>query len=355
VANLLEKPSRWYIPLLAYAILVFLLLLLLLAGEEILRWRGAYLAYCERSGIGCKTEEESMTTPWVTTWPSNHHEVYQTLEFRQEFDTNSEGLLGPLPGKHKSAREKRILFLGDSFTFGVGATDGKGLVEVFSENLRKRSHFPYVVMNGGLPGSDPIYSLELLRHRLITYRPDLVVLVINSSDLPDIISRGGEERYDENGMLRHRQRNLLQIAATHSFLVRAFLRGILGYSQDFISPAENELRRETALEALKKAVLEFRGLGRENGFRFLVLGLPIIGDINMDQKNYANSLLLQIMQSIRETGVRVLDLYPEMHKRLGIRPVSEYVWANDQHYNSFGYKAAGDTIFAELNKNKLIP
>lgn len=73
---------------------------------------------------------------------------------------------------------RRVLFLGDSGTFGSGVA----VTDTFTRHLdaRLRQEFPnrkFEVMNFGVPGFAPTESFELLRSRLVRLQPDHVFFV----------------------------------------------------------------------------------------------------------------------------------------------------------------------------------
>jgi len=76
----------------------------------------------------------------------------------------------------------RILFVGDSVSYGTTYVDQKDiLVEQIGTKLRERN-FPAVVLNASSPGWAPANELGYLTQRGL-YAADLVVLVYNTQDL----------------------------------------------------------------------------------------------------------------------------------------------------------------------------
>ena len=73
----------------------------------------------------------------------------------------------------------RILCLGDSFTFGVGAENGndypRQLERLLNENCQDKK---FIVYNRGIPGQNSSMVLKRLVHNINTYRPDTILLLI---------------------------------------------------------------------------------------------------------------------------------------------------------------------------------
>lgn len=90
--------------------------------------------------------------------------------------TNRDGLRGPdLP--EKAPGERRVLLLGDSFTWGLGVEFDEAIPAQLERLLRADAAGPVRVGNAGMWGTGPRewgYTLE--RHRA-TFQPDLVVAV----------------------------------------------------------------------------------------------------------------------------------------------------------------------------------
>ncbi len=79
---------------------------------------------------------------------------------------------------------KRIIAIGDSFTFGHGVHRGKNWVKILEQNLW--SHFPddsIEVINAGYSGSSPHYYVKTLRYTVPRLNPTHVLLCIQSGDL----------------------------------------------------------------------------------------------------------------------------------------------------------------------------
>jgi lysophospholipase L1-like esterase len=346
----LPKEKKYFVILSLFT--VGICALILFAGECILRWQGTVSLYCERTKMECvKDENESLSEPWVWTWAPNQHTRISTGEFVQDIQLNKEGLTGSLPTPGKMKGEKRILFLGDSFTFGIGATEGPGWVETFASLLHSRSEH-YRVLNGGVPGSDPVFELELLKRKLLKYHPDLVVVVINSSDLSDLMYRGGESRFTKRGRLNKPKTTVLQRLAFRSHLVRAFLSRILGYSADFyLSQSDSFRLKEDALANLMKTFARFETLSHEHGFQLKVLALPTFSEFG----NYIGCYLWQSKEALERGGIPVFDLYSALDPKMQEAKKGEMAWPLDGHYTSRGYKLIGEAVDSLFREKNLIP
>ena len=106
--------------------------------------------------------------------------VTEQLNPRKFYRRNLLGLRGEDPVTPKPEGLQRVLFLGDSFTFGSGVTDDAAIFPAQVERLlneRRSDTGSFEVQNGGLPGSQTGDWVELWERVRDVLEPDLVVLV----------------------------------------------------------------------------------------------------------------------------------------------------------------------------------
>lgn len=80
--------------------------------------------------------------------------------------------------------------LGDSFTECMGSTGDSTF-----EHLLAWGNDSLEVMNCGMAGSDPFFEYKLFEDKLLKYKPDDVFVFVNVSDIFDVMTRGGFERF----------------------------------------------------------------------------------------------------------------------------------------------------------------
>src|SRR5262249_55474855 len=109
----------------------------------------------------------------------NSHGQFSRLEFRHAVDINSLGMRDR-EVTDKRPNELRVAFLGDSFTWGVGATYGERFTEVL-ERLDPRVN----ALNFGVSGYSPIqYLLQI--DKVLAFKPDYVIVAFClGNDLTD--------------------------------------------------------------------------------------------------------------------------------------------------------------------------
>jgi lysophospholipase L1-like esterase len=123
-------------------------------------------------------------------------------EFRMEFTTNSLGHRGPEP---QAFPERGILFLGDSFTEGLGVSDGEEFPALVRSALIRRNGDDVVpVINAGIGNTGNGRWLKFLRREGKRYNPQLIVLQLMDNDFHENV----HERLfvaSENGTLTEQQ------------------------------------------------------------------------------------------------------------------------------------------------------
>ena len=214
--RILGKVFSFQRPLLTNIRLMLISFIILWAGAELFLRYGLkrYSSYSEKNSeflyVSPYTVKESN---WSPVWQKNLH-VYKPnyrsslnfAEYAYHIQTNSEGLREaeiPVPNPHS---DYRILALGDSFTEGRGAgqdsTWPKSLERKLNASAGSRKT---MVINAGISGSDPFFEYQLLKERLLKYNPNMVIVAINSSDIDDLIIRGGMERFQPGGILKYKE------------------------------------------------------------------------------------------------------------------------------------------------------
>lgn len=99
--------------------------------------------------------------------------------------TNSLGLRDEEPVLPKPEGVYRILFLGDSYTYGWKVTREESFVRVCGAMLGHSGGLEVEVVNGGVASYSPMLGFLSYRHHLHVVEPDLVVVQVDMSDVQD--------------------------------------------------------------------------------------------------------------------------------------------------------------------------
>jgi hypothetical protein len=104
--------------------------------------------------------------------------------FTYRYSNNSLGWRGRREYQLQKQTRYRVLFLGDSFTYGIGVNDGQTFPARVEKEL-KADRLSVEVMNAGCPGKGTDYELKLFQTVGYKFHPDLTVLCFFCNDFQD--------------------------------------------------------------------------------------------------------------------------------------------------------------------------
>lgn len=165
---------------------VWLVVLLLANTRRIIRrWRQVLLSVV---AVALTLLVLHLASPLILSrWVMPDHRT--DLDHRpkpQPGHTNEDGVQPPLPSANYKPHNYNVVFLGDSFTRGVGVRHDKNFVSLVEGQLRARfKGLQVMVVNFAWEGSSPLLQLRQLRDIGGKYSPDLVVQVLDMGDFRD--------------------------------------------------------------------------------------------------------------------------------------------------------------------------
>jgi lysophospholipase L1-like esterase len=261
------------------------LLLSLLLAEAIVALTvsgtGAGIHFAARQRGCCQIDPEL-----IWTFRPNVSGTWGTDEFQETSAINSLGMRDHEVAP-KRAGERRIVAIGDSFTYGHGVQLEESYPKVVERRLAERGvgEPPVTVLNAGQPGygMDQIYKSFVLRR--LALEPDLVLVGVHTTDVTIDVDKSLFGLHDGALVPLDARHNWIHVQGT-----------ILEYLPRFV--AASQLAR-LALSALQnvpalrqtpplseaqlydwqrdKAVAEItalRDLGKQRGFRVAVVLMP---------------------------------------------------------------------------------
>ena len=151
---------------------------------------------------------------------------------RDSISINSLGFRGDDFSAEKPLEVYRIFMLGGSTMFGHGATSDQttipGYVQKQFENNYK--NFNVEVINSGVQGADSFNELELIKTRLLSYAPDMVVVYDGWNDLR------AENSPEE---IRDNWRSICDLGVENNFDVIIALQPIAGFGNKSLTEQES--------------------------------------------------------------------------------------------------------------------
>ena len=303
--------------------------------------------------------------------------ITNRIEFDTRFAINRQGLRGPEIGP-KASGTLRVLVLGDSFAFGVGAQEAETYPAQLQRILRSRG-VRAEVLNAGAPGFGVPDEVAWFQRWGWTLEPDVVLLtVFVANDLQDA-APGGPKAVAVDGALMiagERKRSLSRWLYYHSHLYvllkTSALGGAVRHALGMAAPLETrELRSELDLyakgrlpkdlsagsNATAKAIA---GLARSaGGARVVAVILPSL--LQVDPRRWQAALHRFSLPPQAYDRERPNRLFRAMFARYGIPAVDltpsfaaamrrgeRIYYSIDQHLTPVGYRLAAEVVAEAL-------
>ena len=319
-------------------------ILMLMIAELAIRASGIYKTYAERSGGGYSSPYACINKSWYHVLSPHQPFNQYKKEFPTSWTANNEGL------KDKdftvAKRDKRIMILGDSYTEGVGAFNDSSFPRQLSRILADSFHHPTEVWNCGLSGSDPIYEFRLFNDKLLKYDPDMVMLVINFTDIDDAMARGGFDRFMSDGSVHYKNGPWFEPLYEHSHIIRALVHFVFRYNRLFIRPKDALVRKQEAISNLETAIDSFSKVCGHKNIKLLFVFHPNEPDI----KNKDKYEVTPLISYCQKKELPYIDIRQELYQ-MGIDSANaqNLFWPIDGHCNNKGYQ-----YFAKSTCKKVI-
>lgn len=250
---------------------------------------------------------------------------------------------------------RRIVVLGDSFTFGVGVN----FDETFSKRLERRlneSGAPHEVINFGISGYNSSLELATYREAAARFKPDLVILgyVLNDTQR---MGGGGERFVGEAESARSHFLSVHHAMKRHSLLYR-FLAPRVGavaglFNARYALGATHAMIRSFADDApgwleSRQALLDIVREAREAGAETLVVIFPMMLDFATYPLKDAHTSITRFCQ---DHGIAVLDMLPAFAGQ----DASELTVLLDGHPNGRAHEIFATGIYEHLLRNYAPP
>ena len=146
---------------------------------------------------------------------------------------NSLGFRGDEFSKIKPDRTYRIFMLGSSPMFGYGATSDETTIPGFTQKFLDKTDFGFdiEVINSGVQAADSSKELKLVKQKLITFSPDLIIIYDGWNDLRSNISPNG---------LKENWESACEIGNKNNFDTIISIQPIAGFGNKKLTQQESE-------------------------------------------------------------------------------------------------------------------
>lgn len=244
----------------------------------------------------------------------------------------------------------RILFLGDSFTYGQGVADGQNrfsdIIEREINHLAENDSGSYHIYNAARPGTNPDDWLGYYEKLQPLYIPDHVFAIFFLRDGTTLCTsfRCYEDVFNEiRGEFEDR------FLYRYSYIGKLiFNRAMIQqfsdfYSQQIISAYLGNSTETAQWQIQKEALVQIRDLSQEQGSSFHLIIFPIL--YNLDENYQFYDVEEEISHFANNENIPVFSLTPGF---IGEEASDLWISANDQHPNERGHQIAAETLFPYL-------
>lgn len=273
----------------------------------------------------------------------NSIRTHLTKEFKYSYMTNELGLRGKLPPLQKDSNEFRIVILGDSFAEGFGAPNDSTLSFLLQKNLDKsyNTSNKVIIINGGICGSNPIYQVQLYNNLLVEYKPNMVIMMVNSTDINDL------EYVLNSGTLP-----INEYFNAVSHLWRAWYFAIFNSEIDNSKSSKRiRIKRQKNINEITNILRKFKSNLEVENINFFVIYHPVLDEIAIDYYTYKPSF--ELVSTLLKNDMLDINLIEDF-KKMGFiyrNQTEQYYWVEDGHFNGKGYNLIANIISKKLVRN----
>jgi len=381
--------------------LTFALLIFILTGEAFLRTFRPQKTYSTLLSLTGEQYREGEFIPF--TLKPNYKAKMPSMEFPGKFvskTTNSFGLRGKEITLDKPAGIKRILILGDSYTFGLYVGDDETYPAVL-ENLFLRDSEKVEVINAGYAdGWSPDEHYAWLVNKGLRFKPDLVIYGFFIGNDIDGINESTWKERDKNGLPTKIINNSIYIdkfgrirskvkdnktvgvefvykipIIRESHLAIFFARIIETMTKKFEKQYANNGWGENPFEFIleeksneenskreklfQKLVKGMNSVAAENQAKFLLLMITINFQVDnsllpkvIGNNNYSvkRNYFEEIKPILKENKIYYLDLLEEMRQN----PSKYFPDNGEVHFNSKGHEFTANMLKETIDRMNLL-
>lgn len=265
-------------------------------------------------------------------------------------------LLGYRDIEHHTAKDEhvyRILFLGDSFTFGSGI---KNLEDTYPKLIEKMLNIEYDSIKVeavifAKEGYSVLDELNALKRKGLSFEPDLIIL---GYFLNDAEEKGSKKGYEDllyaHYIIPYELGDLMYKYSLFYYFLESRLKKMIGSRKSYEDYIEHLYSDSNPyFKQHKKDLEELIKIANTNKIPLLVIMIPSPG---VDFKDYPYLKINKYIQEISESNrVSYLDLLPYFQE---YEPKDIRISLFDAHMNELGHKIMAYAVLDYLQKNSLL-
>ena len=282
---------------------------------------------------------------------------FRRPDFDAEIAQGPDGWRRPEPAP-PSNPSRRVLFLGDSFTWGWGVSQG----ELFTDRLQQRLP-DTAVYNRGVNGFGTSQEYLLLQQELARHKYDAVALMFFQNDVGDNVNpkRGRRPLFALEGdrlVPRNQPPKRLMNPVVRFFKDHSRLYQLLDFRISLVVRSLDDDREVTphpektqvdyhdlpGATVTMRLLREMRRLARDHGSEFVIVYLPHHGEIAglTSSYPYIEAVHAMIRDVAATDGIPLVDLTEPFRQQAQRGRV--VVYPHDEHWTPEGHRLAADVL-----------
>ncbi len=282
-------------------------------------------------------------------------------EFSFETRHSSLGIRDVEHSEKKPPGTFRILGLGDSFTYGVGAAFEDTYLVRLEKKLNERpgAHPKVEIVKAGIPRYFPEAERLFLEHYGLAFEPDLVIVTFIPNDVIDTYMGIDAVKPSADGFLMSREASELGRLGHWLFLHSHAARTVLvkwvahriatKYPVFWDDLYVANGRHEKAWQKVEEEYRRMADLAGSRGARLVIVQIPENSPWDKPGIKYPATRLSAWAAA---NGAFFIDTMPV----LAAASTSEKLyWDRDPHCNAAGYRVVADAVNRGLTEHGLIP
>lgn len=315
-----------------------------LAGGAIVE-TGLRLVGFPSQGLHTVDESEYRSVPGMLA-PGQNFLSLKVRDLPHRIRVNQLGLRGP--ETTRKPERPRVLFVGDSFTFGDFVDDEDTLPAAVERVLVGDVE----VLNGGVNGTT-IVDQRIFLQRFLALSPDVVVLIFFENDLndmdadPPLYVRLERNRSMKSGILRPLFRLVRDTALFNAALdARRKSANLLSQGgRDLGGPARyTEAWMNDHADLYREEFIRFRDAVRSAGAQLVVAGFPHPFSLGENQFDAAiPDRIGPVSRALEADGIDLVDLRPAL-ARSGYSLEELFLLPHDGHASPLGNRVAAEAL-----------
>jgi lysophospholipase L1-like esterase len=261
--------------------------------------------------------------------------------------TNSRGLRERELALVKPPGTRRVVFIGDSVTFGPGVRDDQPFARVLETVVNQSEAGPIETVNAGVVGYNSIQELARLENAGLAYRPDVVVVTFLVNDLLETFSIF-DHQYEPDGVLAGAKVWLRRNSNLYRFLQDVYWRVGQEVRRSREGPTE-PLRKRDRLEERLATLREMIRLTRANGADLLLVIYPdnLDDPVSPGPSGERLTMRQELTQFAAREQVPLVDLTSALGDVRDPR-ARQYRLREDPHPSVEGHRVIAETLRGPL-------